>query len=149
MYEFDKNNQHHISIKLWFKAWESYVVENDFSSAKKLFDKNVVSFGTWMDIVKGLDNLEEKQWKKIWATISNFTFLTETLIIQLSPDKLMANCVLIWDSLGYDEFGKQFKRPGRASITLKRDDVNISWIAIHTHLSLNKDIPQKSYGKKI
>ena len=135
--------------KLWFLEWEKFVQNKQYLLASQLFESDVLSFGTWMDIVKGLDNLEEKQWKKIWPTISNFTFLTETLIIQLSPDRLMANCVLIWDSLGYDEFGKQFKRPGRASITLKRDDINMSWRAIHTHLSLNRDIPQKSYGKKI
>ena len=148
MYEFSNNNKHHVSIKLWFKNWESYVIDEDFSSARKLFDKNVVSFGTWMDVVQGLESLEEKQWKNIWPNINNFSFLTETLFIQLSPDKLFANCVLIWDSTGYDKFGKGFKRPGRASITLIRNDFNKPWKAIHSHLSLNRSVPQKSYEKK-
>ena len=149
VYEFNKSNQHHVSIKLWFKKWESYVIDKDFSSARKLFDKNVVSFGTWMDVVQGLDNLEKKQWKKIWPKITNFTFLTETLFVQLSLDNLFSNCVLAWDSVGYDEFGKKFKRSGRATITLNRDNFNKPWKAIHSHLSLNRNVPQISYGKKI
>ncbi len=149
MYEFCNNNEHHVSIKLWFKNWESYVIDKDFSSARKLFDIDVVSFGTWMDVVQGLDNLEERQWKKIWPNISNFSFLTETLFIQLSPDKLFANCILIWNSNGYDKLGKEFKRPGRATITLIRNNLRKPWKAIHSHLSLNKSVPQKSYGKKI
>ena len=48
MCEFDKNNQDHVSIKSWFKEWESFVINKNFDLARKLFDKDVVSFGTWM-----------------------------------------------------------------------------------------------------
>ena len=65
MYKFNKENQDHISIKLWFKKWEKYVIENDFCSAKKLFDTEVVSFGTQMDVVQGLDNLEKYDCKDV------------------------------------------------------------------------------------
>jgi len=148
MYEFDKNNQDHVSIKSWFKEWESFVINKNFDSARKLFDKDVVSFGTWMDVVQGLNNLEKKQWKSIWPNISNFCFLTDTLFIQFSPDKLLANCVLIWDSIGYNPDGVKFKRPGRATVTLQRTSFKKSWKAIHTHLSLNRTVPQKTYGVK-
>ena len=85
MYKFNKENQDHVSIKLWFKNQEKYVIENDFCSAKKLFDTEVVSFGTQMDVVQGLDNLEKNQWKNIWPNISDFKFLTNKLFIQISP----------------------------------------------------------------
>ena len=148
MFKINHNDKDHKSVALFFLEWEKYVQNQNFSSAKKLFDHNVVSFGTWMDVVQGLDNLEERQWKKIWPNISNFSFLTETLFIQLSPDKLFANCILIWNSNGYDKLGKEFKRPGRATITLIRNNLRKPWKAIHSHLSLNKSVPQKSYGKK-
>ena len=48
-----------------------------------------------MDVVEGLDQLKINQWENIWPTISRFKFLTETLFIQLSPDKLFANSILI------------------------------------------------------
>ena len=57
MYKFDKNNIDHISIGLWFQVWEKQVQNKDFEAAKKLFENEVVSFGTWMNVVEGLDKL--------------------------------------------------------------------------------------------
>jgi len=68
MYKFSKHNLDRISIKLWFENWESFIINKNFELAKTLFDPEVLSFGTWMDVVKGLDNLVEKQWKNIWLT---------------------------------------------------------------------------------
>ena len=146
MYEFNLNDNNHVSIKSWFELWESYVQNKDFELAKNLFHDEVVSFGTWMDVVQGLDQLRLNQWKNIWPTISNFKFLTDRLFIQLSPDKLFANSVIIWDSIGYKNDGNSFKRTGRATVTLKRDYLNSSWKGIHTHFSLNRGVPQKSFG---
>ena len=109
MYKFSEQNLDHVSIKLWFENWENFVINKNFELAKTLFDTEVVSFGTWMDVVQGLDNLVEKQWKNIWPTISHFKFLTNTLYIQLSPDKLFANSILTWTSLGYDINGNCYK----------------------------------------
>ena len=86
------------------------------------------------------------QWKNIWPTISNFKFLTDTLFIQLSPDKLFANSIIIWDSTGYKNDGNSFERTGRATVTLKRDSLNPNWKGIHTHFSLNRGVPQQSFG---
>ena len=146
MYKFSEQNLDHVSIKLWFENWENFVINKNFELAKTLFDTEVVSFGTWMNVVQGLDNLVEKQWKNICPTISHFKFLTNTLYIQLSPDKLFANSILTWTSVGYDINGNCYERPGRDSITLRRDNINNFWKAIHTHLSLNRDVPHKSYG---
>ena len=43
------------SIKTWLDSWCSCVVSVDFASARLLLDENIVSFGTWMDVVEGLD----------------------------------------------------------------------------------------------
>ena len=75
MYKFDKNNTDHISIGLWFQVWEKQVQNKDFEAAKKLFENDVVSFGTWMNVVEGLDKLYSDQWKNIWPTINNFKFV--------------------------------------------------------------------------
>ena len=147
MYKFKKSIDDHISIKSWFGKWEEFVVGCNFKSARDLFEEEVVSFGTWMNVVQGLDELELKQWKNIWPTIKGFKFLTETLFIQMSPDKLFANSILTWESLGFDEKGTSFYRTGRASVVLKRIDIYNDWKGIHTHFSLNRNIPQKSFGK--
>ena len=147
MYKFDKNNTDHISIGLWFQVWEKQVQNKDFEAAKKLFENDVVSFGTWMNVVEGLDKLYSDQWKNIWQTINNFKFVTNTLFIQISPDRLLANSILVWNSTGYKKNGNSFKRNGRATVVLKRSNLDNSWKGIHTHFSLNRGIPQESFGK--
>ena len=147
MYKFDKNNTDHISIGLWFQVWEKQVQNKDFEAAKKLFENDVVSFGTWMNVVQGLDKLYSDQWKNIWPTINNFKFVTNTLFIQISQDRLLANSILVWNSTGYKKNGNSFKRNGRATVILKRSNLDNSWKGIHTHFSLNHGIPQESFGK--
>ena len=146
MYKLDADNKDHNSIILWFKTWEKNVQNKDFESAKNLFGNDVVSFGTWMNVVEGLEKLCANQWKSVWPTINNFKFLTDTLYIQISPDRLFANSIVVWDSTGYKKNGNSFKRNGRATVTLKRNNINDAWKCIHTHFSLNRGIPQKSYG---
>ena len=146
MYEFNSKNLDHLSIKSWFLKWEKHVQNKQYSLAKKLFENDVVSFGTWMDVVQGLDQLKLNQWENIWPTINEFKFLTSTLFIQLSIDRLFANSILIWDSVGYNQDNTSFKRSGRATVTLKRDNFNSNWKGIHTHFSLNRGIPQQSFG---
>ena len=131
---------------MWFLEWEKFVQKKQYSSALQLFENDVVSFGTWMDVVEGLDQLKINQWENIWPTISGFKFLTETLFIQLSPDKLFANSILTWTSLGYHKDGITFDRSGRATVTLKRSSLNSEWKGIHTHFSLNRGVPQQSFG---
>ena len=146
MYKLDTDNKDHNSIIFWFKTWENKVQNKDYESAKNLFENDVVSFGTWMNVVEGLEKLCANQWKSVWPTINNFKFLTDTLYIQISHDRLLANSILVWDSKGYKKNGCSFKRNGRATVTLKRNNINDAWKCIHTHFSLNRGIPQKSYG---
>ena len=144
--KLNNNNKDYTSIKLWYSEWENYVQNKNYSSAMNLFENDVVSFGTWMNVVQGLDQLQSNQWKNIWPTISKFRFLTDTLFIQLSPDKLFANSIIIWDSIGYKNDGNSFERTGRATVTLKRENFNSNWKGIHTHFSLNRGVPQQSFG---
>jgi ketosteroid isomerase-like protein len=140
------NPADHDSIKAWFNNWSGCVAAVDFDSARPMFEEDVVGFGTWMDVVEGLDNLMEKQWKSIWPTIRDFEFLTDTLHVRLSPDRLFAVAVLVWNSTGFHENGESYSRPGRATVGIRRDSVDAPWMGVHTHLSLNRDVPQKSYG---
>lgn len=140
------NEADHASIKAWFDTWSGYVAAVDFDSARPMFEEDVVGFGTWMDTVEGLDNLMARQWKSIWPTISGFRFMTETLQVRVSPDRLFAVAVLVWDSTGYHEDGTAYPRPGRATVGLRRDTIVAPWMGVHTHLSLNRGVPQQSFG---
>ena len=72
--------------------------------------------------------------------------MTNSLFIQISPDRLFSNSILVWSSLGYQKGGESFNRSGRATVVLKKLNLDDSWKGIHTHFSLNRGVPQKSYG---
>lgn len=135
------------AIADWFDTWSGYVAAVDFRSARALFDDDVVGFGTWMDVVEGLDSLEAMQWRNIWPAIADFRFLTDTLQVRVSPDRCFAVAVILWDSSGFHEDGTTFPRPGRATVAFRRADSAAPWKGIHTHLSLNRGVPQRSFGK--
>ncbi len=136
------------AIKRWFDDWGAMVATERFEHARALFHPDAIGFGTWMDLVEGLDKLEARQWRSIWGTIRDFRHETDkTLKVIVSPDRLMANGLVTWTSTGFHEDGSTYERPGRTTATFVRDRVDRPWQAIHTHVSLFRGVPQKSYSK--
>ena len=135
----------YITIKAWFDIWGKFVSQVDFDAARKMFEEEIVGFGTRTDTIEGLDNLIEKQWKSVWPTIKDFRFLTETLRIQVSPDRLFAIAAVVWESTGFHENQEAYIRPGRATVSLRRQNLRTEWKGTHTHLSLCRGVPQTSY----
>lgn len=135
------------AIKTWFDDWGQMVAERRFEDARALFHADVIGFGTWMDLVEGQENLEAKQWRSIWGTIRDFRHETErTLKVLTSPDRLTASGLVTWTSTGFDEAGAPYERPGRTTALFVRDAVDGPWLAIHTHVSLFRGVPQQSHG---
>lgn len=132
-------------LRDWFAQWGEYIRDRDFESARALFAPDVVGFGTHMRIVHGLDALERDQWRNVWGSIDDFTFLTDEIEGGASPDGLTAWAILPWHSTGFAEDGTPFSRPGRATIIFRRDE---GWRAIHTHFSLAPGTPQRSWGNR-
>lgn len=136
------------ALRTWFDTWGPLVDAVDFVPARALFEPNVASFGTRMDVVEGLDNLEANQWRRVWPTIENFRFHTEGIRVGVSPDGLMAMGLCAWSSTGRHEEGSAFERPGRATVVFARPNREAVWKGIHTHISLNPGTPQVSHGKR-
>lgn len=135
------------SVAEWLDAWGQQVASVDFESARGLFRNEVIGFGTWMDLVEGLDELECRQWRSIWPAIRHFHHDTKnSLRVTVSPDRLMAVGLVIWTSTGFDEDGRQYDRPGRTTVLLTRDSLGSPWRALHTHVSLFRGVPQRSHG---
>jgi hypothetical protein len=53
----------------------------------------------------------------------------------------------VWTSDGFHPNGDRFERGGRATIGLGRKKIGDPFVATHTHLSLNRGTPDRSYGK--
>jgi hypothetical protein len=60
----------------------------------------------------------------------------------------MAVGAAVFDSIGYTEDGTPYDRPGRATVVLVRGVVGEDWVAQHTHMSLFRDVPTRSFGSK-
>lgn len=129
-------------VHQWLHDWEDCIRQRDFERGRLLFDANVVSFGTRAVIALGLDELEVRQWRRIWPFIDDFRFDRNTMRIASSPDELFATLALTWRSKGFDENRASFVRPGRATVVLKRSTVGEPWRAVHTHFSLNRGVPE-------
>lgn len=114
----------------------------DYSFARKLFDHNVVSFGTHAALVSGLDGLQAEQWSAIWPRISDFRFIVEDLQGAVRGDHAWA--AIPWTSTGYDESGRPFSRPGRATVVFRREGQR--WLGVHTHFSLKPGTPPRTHG---
>lgn len=138
----------HAELTAWFDEWGGYVAAVDFVAARPLFDAGVVGFGTRMEYVSGLEDLEQQQWRSVWPTIADFRFLTDRLISGVSPDGRLAYGLVPWNSTGFHEDGSVFERPGRATVLFTCDVPGEPWRAIHTHISLDPGTPQRSYGSR-
>lgn len=130
------------ALRDWFRTWGNHVAAVDFQSARPLFSSDVIGFGTHAAFVTGLDALQKEQWQKIWPNISGFRFLVDDLVGAIDGDAAWA--AVPWTSTGYDETGAAFDRPGRATVTFRREAG--LWRGTHTHFSLHPGVPQRTYG---
>ena len=142
------DSQDRDSIAAWFARWSRLVAAVDFAPARALFADDVAAFGTFQHHLRGLDALEAEQWRQVWPTIEDFRFEIDTLVAEISPDRLMAYGAIMWSSIGLGEDGSRFDRPGRCTVVLRRGSVDAPWQGIHTHFSLGRGVPQKSHGKR-
>ncbi len=127
----------------WFAGLEKCCSTVDYDSAEAIFADDVVSFGTKTQIVSGLETLRKNQWEGIWGNIADFKIVSES--VQGFGEGDIAWGVATWTSTGFDESHQPFDRPGRATVTLARRGG--TWLATHTHFSLNPGTPPRTYGK--
>lgn len=124
------------SVREWIRAWGDEVAEVNMAAARRRFSPDVVAFGTYAEVVHGLDALESQQWRNVWPNIEGFTFRVDEVVVIASPDGCQAVAVVPWDSVGRDDAGGRFPRPGRATVVLRRESPGAPWLGVHTHFSL-------------
>jgi len=135
------------SVRAWFATLAAHVREVDFVGAQPIFDPDMIAFGTFTDFMTGRDAAEQQQWRNVWPHIDNFRWRPDIRAI-VSPDRLQAVGMGIFESTGYREDGTPYDRPGRATVVLVRSSVDAPWLARHTHLSLFRDVPTRSFKSK-
>ena len=134
-------------VKTWFETLAAHVREVDYIGARPIFAPDMIAFGTFSDFMTGRDVAEQQQWRNVWSHIDEFRFRPDIRAI-VSPDRLQAVGMAIFDSTGYRQDGTSYDRPGRATVVFARDNIGASWLAQHTHLSLFRDVPTRSFKSK-
>jgi len=135
-------------VRAWFSELAEHVRAVDFAAARHLFAEDFVAFGTFSDFVTGRQHAEENQWRKVWPTIEGFAWRLEDVKALVSPDRLLAVGLAVFDSTGYHKDGKPFDRAGRATVSLARPKIGEPFVATHTHMSLFRGTPEVSHGTK-
>ena len=134
-------------VRAWFETLAAHVRAVDFVGARPIFAPDMIAFGTFTDFMTGRDTAEQQQWRNVWQHIDDFRFRTDIRAI-VSPDRLQAVGMAIFDSTGYRQDGTSYDRPGRATVVFVRESIDAPWVAQHTHLSLFRDVPTRSFKDK-
>jgi ketosteroid isomerase-like protein len=134
-------------VTAWFDTLAAHVRDVDFAGARSIFAPDMVAFGTFTDFMTGREAAEQQQWRSVWQHIDDFRFRRDVRAI-VSPDRLQAVGMAVFDSTGYRQDDTPYDRPGRATVVLVRTDVAAPWVAQHTHLSLFRNVPTRSFKSK-
>jgi ketosteroid isomerase-like protein len=138
------------SIAVWVADWGAEVAAVDFDAGMRRFDPDAVAFGTHADVVIGVEHIAAQQWHQVWPNIAEFAFDVDHLVVLADGDDAdLAVAIVPWSSVGFDEEGHRFARPGRATIVLRRRSPGApgpEWLAVHTHFSLASGTPPRSFG---
>ena len=135
-------------IRAWFERLAEHVRAVDFAGARPLFAADMIAFGTFSDFVTERDAVEAAQWRNVWPFIEGFRWRKDAFRGIVSPDRLAATGMAVWDSTGFHQDGAAYDRPGRATAVLARRRIGEDWIAQHTHFSLFRGVPGQSFGRK-
>lgn len=133
-------------VRHWFERLSEHVRAIDYEGARPLFAEDMIAFGTFENFITGRDRVEAAQWRNVWGVTSGFRFRDDDIRAIVSPDRLTAIGMGVFDSTGYFEDGTLYERPGRTTVALSRRAVGEDWVADHTHMSLFRDVPSRSFG---
>ena len=135
-------------VKAWFERLSEQVRAVDFAGAHRLFADDMIAFGTFENFISGRERVEQAQWRSVWGVTSGFHYREDDIRAIVSQDRLSAVGMAVFDSTGYGEDGTPYERPGRTTVALSRRAIGEEWVADHTHMSLFRDVPSRSFGKK-
>lgn len=127
-------------VLVWLDAFASRVRERDLDGGRALFDEACRSFGTRGEVLDGLDDLVERQWRPTWTSTQGFAFDPATVRVISAVDGSQAVVTGCWSSDGVREDGSTFPRRGRATIVVvpgAEGDLR----AVHSHFSESPEPP--------
>ena len=135
------------SVKDWLARFAACVRAVDYAAARPFWHPDIVIFGTYQELVRGLPAWTATQWDNVWPRTADFAFDLDNTAIMASPDGAMVVAITPWTSTGFHPDGSPFDRPGRATLVLQKQPDG-RWLGVHSHMSLQRGVPQDSHGKR-
>ena len=135
------------SVKDWLARFAACVRAVDYAAARPFWHPDIVIFGTYQELVRGLPAWEGTQWDNVWPRTEGFAFLLDQTVVLASPDSALAVAVAPWTSTGFHPGGTRFDRPGRSTLVLHRQ-ADGRWLGVHSRMSLARGVPQESFGER-
>jgi ketosteroid isomerase-like protein len=130
----------------WLDTFAAHVRAVDYAAARPLFHPRTLAFGTHQDVLPDREAWIQLQWDNVWPKTDDFRFALDAAHVLASDDESVAVVIAPWTSTGFDPDGTRFDRPGRATMVFHRNGDR--WLGVHTHLSLNRGVPQTSHGNR-
>lgn len=130
----------------WLEAFSACVRAVDYAAARPMFHPDILAFGTHQDVLPSLEAWINTQWDNVWPRTDDFRFDLSATHVLASDDGSLAVVIAPWTSTGFHPDGARFDRPGRATMVFHR--AAGGWLGVHTHLSLNRGVPQTSHGNR-
>jgi ketosteroid isomerase-like protein len=122
----------------WLDTWQELINGGQYEAARPLFSDHVVAFGTVAGAMRGLPELESRQWRQVWYRIKKFTFQKETAAIWSDPRSQFATVCCLWHSLGKAK-SAWYERRGRVTLVLSNQTGSLR--CVHSHFSMEPGIP--------
>lgn len=135
------------SVHDWLTRFAACVRDVDYAAARPFWHPDIVVFGTYQELVHGLQAWTDTQWNNVWPRTEGFSFDLQNTAVLASADASTVTVITPWFSTGFHPDGSPFDRPGRATITLVRQQDG-RWLGVHSHMSLQRGVPQDSHGKR-
>jgi ketosteroid isomerase-like protein len=131
----------------WLTRFSACVRDVDYAAGRAFWHPDVVIFGTYQELVRGLTAWTATQWDNVWPRTADFAFDLANTEVLASCDGAQAIAITPWTSVGFHRDGARFDRPGRATLVLARQ-TDGRWLGVHSHMSLQRGVPQESFGNR-
>lgn len=124
----------------WLRRFARAVRDVNYDAGRRMFDPGAYSFGTVTRRNVDLDELVERQWRRIWGATFGFDFDYDSARCEVEGD--LATAAVRWSSNGRKPDGRAFPRSGRATFIFRRHGEG--WRAVHSHFSMDPDEPART-----
>jgi len=120
------------SIQDWLTGFSQAVRSRDYEAGRRFFALDVMGFGSVAERCHGLEDLESRQWRRVWDVTTDFEFDLDSAAIGQEENMAWAACS--WQSFGKNAAAEPVLRRGRSTFVFRKEGEQ--WRAIHSHFSL-------------